>query len=82
MVLTCRGIKTQTQRETKYTKNATLITYYFVQKVIDKLSTILYTISAGRDTLYTRVTEFTFKCHLMTPATGPPKGVFYVMEEL
>lgn len=47
-----------------------------MQKVIDKLSAILYTINAGRDTLYTRVTELTFKCHLMAPATGPPEGGF------
>ena len=35
-----------------------------------------YNIIAGRDTLYIRVTELTFKCHVMAPATEPPKGGF------
>ena len=43
---------------------------------IDKNKKITYTIYAGRDTLYTRVTELTFKCHVLAPVMGPPKGGF------
>lgn len=36
-----------------------------------------YTNIAGSNTLYNRVTEFTFKCHVMAPVTMPPKGGFF-----
>ena len=48
----------------------------FRSKTVDKNQNIAYTISAGRDTLYTHITEFTFKCHVLAPAVGPPKGGF------
>ena len=38
---------------------------------------IAYNIGAGRNALYTRETEFTFKCHIMAPVTGPPQGGFF-----
>lgn len=43
---------------------------------IDKIKKVTYTKIAGRDTLYTHITEFTFKCHVLAPAVGPPKGGF------
>lgn len=43
---------------------------------IDKTNERAYTIVAGRDTLYTHIPEFTFKCHVLAPAVGPPKGGF------
>lgn len=49
---------------------------YLTSYYIDFFSSIAYTIVAGRDTLYTRATEFAFKCHAMAPVTGPPKGGF------
>lgn len=45
-------------------------------KSIDKTGKIPYTKIAGRDTLYTHITEFAFKCHVLAPAVGPPKGGF------
>lgn len=45
-------------------------------KSIDKTVGIAYTKVAGRDTLYTHITEFAFKCHVLAPAVGPPKGGF------
>jgi hypothetical protein len=48
-------------------------------KVVDGNKKIEYTIDAGRDTLYTRVTEFTFKCHVLAPVTRPLKGGFFIL---
>lgn len=47
-----------------------------ISKIIDKTVEITYTKVAGRNTLYTHTTEFTFKCHVLAPAVGPPKGGF------
>ena len=47
-----------------------------ISKMIDKTVEITYTKVAGRNTLYTHTTEFTFKCHVLAPAVGPPKGGF------
>lgn len=41
----------------------------------------MYTNSAGRDTLYTRVTERMFKRYVISPAAGTPKGVFFIFSE-
>lgn len=38
--------------------------------IIDKICGLIYIIFADRDTLYTHITEFTFKCHVLTPAVG------------
>lgn len=43
---------------------------------IDNTNERAYTIVAGRDTLYTHIPEFAFKCHVLAPAVGPPKGGF------
>lgn len=48
----------------------------FVNKTIDNIHEVAYNRFAGRDTLYTHITEFTFKCHVLAPAVGPPKGGF------
>lgn len=46
--------------------------------LIDKSEKNAYNIIAGKIALYTRVTELTFKCHVLAPATGkPPKGGFF-----
>ncbi len=46
---------------------------------IDKLNKLLYNNIAGRDTLYTCVTELTFKRHVMSSVTGPPSGGFFLL---
>ena len=47
--------------------------------LIDKSEKNAYNIIAGKIALYTRVTELTFKCHVLAPATGkPPKGGFFL----
>ena len=46
-------------------------------KLIDKTEHMAYTKVAGRDTLYTHITEFAFKCHVLALAVGPPKGGFF-----
>ncbi len=49
--------------------------------LIDKSEKNAYNIIAGKIALYTRVTELTFKCHVLAPATGkPPKGGFFFKE--
>ena len=40
--------------------------------MLDFFLPIAYNKYAGIDALYTRETEFAFKCHVMAPATGPP----------
>ena len=42
----------------------------FDSKSIDKASRIAYTELAGRDTLYTHVTELTFKCYVIAAVVG------------
>ena len=41
---------------------------------------IAYNIFAGRNTLYTRGIELTFKRHVLAPTTGPPLGGFFLGE--
>ena len=49
-------------------------------KTIDKRQKVAYNIVTGRDTLYTRVTELTFKCYVRTPVMGePPVGGFFII---
>lgn len=44
---------------------------------------IAYNINAGRNTLYTRVPELTFKRHVMSSATGTAViGGFFCMEKV
>lgn len=42
----------------------------------DNFILFFYNTDAGRDTLYNRVTELTFKCHVMAPVAMPPQGGF------
>lgn len=46
---------------------------HFSQKTLAFSHPIAYTISAGRNTLYTRVNELTFKRHFLLSSTGPLK---------
>ena len=48
------------------------------QKKVDKINVIVYNIDAGRNTLYTRVTEFTFKRYVISPVAGTPSGVLFL----
>ena len=29
--------------------------------------------------LYTHISEFAFKCHVLAPAVGPPEGGFFII---
>ena len=42
------------------------------KKTVDFLENIAYNNTAGRNTLYTRVIELTFKRHNLSPTTRPP----------
>ncbi len=46
---------------------------------IDNLHITVYNNIAGRNTLYTRVTELTFKRHVMSSAARTPSGVFFIV---
>lgn len=41
-----------------------------------------YNIVAGRNTLYTRVIELTFKRYVLSPTTGPPTRRFFLYKEV
>lgn len=49
----------------------------YLLKIVDFFKDIAYTYIAGRDTLYTRVTELAFKRHVMSSVMGPPSGGFF-----
>lgn len=54
----------------------------FIILPVDLMAIIEYNISAGRNTLYTRVFELTFKRHVMSPTTRPPlDGAVFVIGE-
>ena len=46
----------------------------FFQNLLTNPKKIAYNNIAGRNALYTRVTEFTLKRHLMSSVVGPPLG--------
>ena len=39
-------------------------------KIIDRRHKVAYNVAVGKDTLYTHVTELTFKCYVRTPVVG------------
>lgn len=45
-------------------------------KIIDMSTKVAYNINAGRNTLYTRVTELRFKRYVISSAARTPSGVF------
>lgn len=46
---------------------------------VDKMEARRYTVGAGRNALYTRVTELAFKRHVMSSATGSRlRAAFFV----
>ena len=53
--------------------------YIKALRSVDKLQRIVYNINAGRNTLYTRVTELTFKRHVVSSAARTPSGVFFIV---
>lgn len=58
--------------------HATKIAFIFAIISIDILTIIAYNKDADRNILYTRVTEFTFKRHVMSSATRPPVWVVFL----
>ena len=55
-----------------------MYTARFFIKPIDKSKKIAYNNIAGRNALYTHVTELTLKRHLMSSVVGPPLGGFFI----
>lgn len=52
----------------------------FVQFDIDIFPKIEYNVNAGRNTLYTRVTELTFKRYIISSGTRLPLWRFFIKE--
>ena len=55
-----------------------IVTVFSAYIPIDFCDNPVYNICAGRDALYTCVTELTFKRHVMSSVIGPPVAVFFI----